>query len=338
MNFRLQPHETMKTKIQPLLVALMTLSAVHHATAQGTAFTYQGQLQNNGSLASGTYDFTFSLYNAAIGGTVIAGPVNTNGVVVTNGLFQVTLDFGATVWNGATNWLQISVETNGSTTVTYLAPLQQITPVPQAIFATTASNLLGTLAVGQLNGTVSLTQLPSTVVTQNEAAVTLGSLTVSGLELPSPILISSDFGSLLYSDESGNFAGGLFSYAGSGSDNTVIGSRAGVSAGSNDTVVGYYAGDGGSYNTAAGWEAMYFASGNYNTAFGYDALHGNVTGTYNICLGVNAGGNYTSTETDNIDIGHTGNAGESKIIHLGNDQTDTYFTGNLHAPGGMILD
>jgi hypothetical protein len=158
------------------------------------------------------------------------------------------------------------------------------------------------------------------------------------LELPSPILITSDFGSLLYSDQSGNFAGGLYSYASSGSDNTVIGSSASVPTGSDDTVVGYYAGDGGSYNTAVGWEAMYFASGNYNTACGYNALHGHVTGTYNIGLGVNAGGNYTSTETDNIDIGYPGNPGESKTIHLGNDQTDTYFTGNLHAPGGMILD
>ena len=31
--------------------------------AQGTAFTYQGQLQNNGSPASGSYAMTFTLFN-----------------------------------------------------------------------------------------------------------------------------------------------------------------------------------------------------------------------------------------------------------------------------------
>src|SRR5271170_3493492 len=103
-----------KIQIQTLLLALMTLGAVHHAAAQGTAFTYQGQLQNNGSPTSGTYDMQFALFNAPSGGSVIAGPIITNGVIVTNGLFMVTLDFGASVWNGATNWLQISVATNGS--------------------------------------------------------------------------------------------------------------------------------------------------------------------------------------------------------------------------------
>ena len=50
----------MKTKIQNLLVALMTLNAVHHAAAQGTAFTYQGQLIQGTNPATGDYDMTFA--------------------------------------------------------------------------------------------------------------------------------------------------------------------------------------------------------------------------------------------------------------------------------------
>ena len=92
----------MKTKIKHLRAraafALAAISALNFqlspASAQGTAFTYQGQLQNNGSPASGTYNLTFSLFNVNTGGTAVAGPVTTNGVIVTNGLFTVMIDFG----------------------------------------------------------------------------------------------------------------------------------------------------------------------------------------------------------------------------------------------------
>src|SRR5208282_3797061 len=61
--------------------------------AQGTAFMYQGQLQNNGSPASGTYNLEFTLFGTNTTGVPIAGPVITNGVIVTNGLFTVLIDF-----------------------------------------------------------------------------------------------------------------------------------------------------------------------------------------------------------------------------------------------------
>ena len=46
-----------------VLAALASLIATTPALAQGTAFTYQGQLQNNGSPASGIYNLTFALFN-----------------------------------------------------------------------------------------------------------------------------------------------------------------------------------------------------------------------------------------------------------------------------------
>ena len=110
----------MQINIQKTCVALalLTLSTLNSqlttARAQGTAFTYQGQLVSGGSPASGTYNLQFSLFNVASGGSAIAGPVTNNAVFVTNGLFTVTIDFGNGVWNGETNWLQIGVETNGS--------------------------------------------------------------------------------------------------------------------------------------------------------------------------------------------------------------------------------
>ncbi len=42
------------------------LATVNLLPAQGTAFTYQGQLNAGGSPASGSYDLTFTLYNLTI--------------------------------------------------------------------------------------------------------------------------------------------------------------------------------------------------------------------------------------------------------------------------------
>jgi trimeric autotransporter adhesin len=120
------------------------LSTVH---AQGTAFTYQGQLQNNGSLASGTYNLTFSLYATNTGGSAVAGPVTNSAVAISNGLFTVTIDFGSSVWNGQTNWLQIGAETNNAISFNPLAPRQQLTPVPYAI---AAESTVGAIPASQL--------------------------------------------------------------------------------------------------------------------------------------------------------------------------------------------
>ncbi|MGO8839215.1 MAG: hypothetical protein ACLQAH_09030 [Limisphaerales bacterium] len=134
------------------------------AFAQGTAFTYQGQLQNNGSPASGTYNLAFSLFNTNTGGVAIAGPVTNNAVNVTNGLFTSLVDFGFGVFTGTSNWLQIAVETNGGSSFTNLSPRQQLTPVPYAIYAEGTSNLLSTLPVAQL---------PGNVITNGQQNVTL---------------------------------------------------------------------------------------------------------------------------------------------------------------------
>src|ERR1039457_2674034 len=104
----------MKTKLIALaLLALTTLnSQLATAFAQGTAFTYQGRLNNSGSSASGSYDLVFTLYNTNASGVAIAGPVTNAAVAVTNGLFTTLVDFGPGVFTGTSNWLQIAVSTN----------------------------------------------------------------------------------------------------------------------------------------------------------------------------------------------------------------------------------
>ena len=84
----------------------------------------------------------------------MAGPVTNNAVAVTNGLFTVLIDFGSGVFTGATNWLQIGVETNGGGSFTTLSPRQQLTPTPYAIFAenVTASGISGTIPAANFGG------------------------------------------------------------------------------------------------------------------------------------------------------------------------------------------
>jgi hypothetical protein len=148
-----------------LVRALVVLSfsvfnpSLSTARAQGAAFTYQGQLQHNGSPATGAYDFTFTLYDTPTGGGAIGAPVTNNSVGVTNGLFTVLLDFGSGAFTGASNWLQIAVATNGSSAFTNLAPRQLLTPAPYAIFAATAGNYNGTVSASQLTGAIPSSQL-----------------------------------------------------------------------------------------------------------------------------------------------------------------------------------
>lgn len=107
-------------------------------SAQGTAFTYQGRLNDSGSAAAGSYDLRFSIYDVA--SNLEAGPVTNLATGVSNGLFTVSLDFGAGVFTGAPLWLQIDARTNGATAFTTLSPRQALEASPYAI---TAGNLVG---------------------------------------------------------------------------------------------------------------------------------------------------------------------------------------------------
>jgi len=128
-------------------------AAAERAQAQGTAFTYQGQLTLNGGPANGNFDFKFDSWNAASGGGVIGQPVTNTMVAVSNGLFITVIDFGAGGFTGATNWLRIQVRTNGGGAFNALSPRQELTPTPYAIYAETANaaGLSGTIPAGNLN-------------------------------------------------------------------------------------------------------------------------------------------------------------------------------------------
>lgn len=169
------------------MLAVSFFCLISSAEAQGTAFTYQGELTDGGNLAAGNYDLTFALYNPA---TLLlaAGPVTNSAVAVTNGLFTTLLNFGPNVFTGTNYLLQIGVRTNGSTGVfTALSPRQSLTPAPYAIFANTASNLSGTLPSSQLSGSLPSSQISGTysgaVIFSNSANTFIGTFSGTGSSL-----------------------------------------------------------------------------------------------------------------------------------------------------------
>jgi hypothetical protein len=109
--------------------------------AQSTAFTYGGRLSDGTNAANGTYDFKFTLFSTNADGVAVAGPVTNASVVVNDGLFNATVDFGAGVFTGPDRWLEIGVRgENSSAAHTVLSPRQRVTATPYAI---TAGNLGG---------------------------------------------------------------------------------------------------------------------------------------------------------------------------------------------------
>ena len=139
-----------KLKLQLLILALLILAGFAHA--QGTAIGYQGRLNDASTPATGLYDFTFNVFDVEAAGAALAGIVALDAVPVTNGVFNVSLDFGPDIFTGPARWLEITVRTNGVGVPSLLAPRTLLLPTPYAIFAGKAGGVVsGTVTADQLN-------------------------------------------------------------------------------------------------------------------------------------------------------------------------------------------
>jgi len=125
-----------------LAVALSAVVFTAATNAQPSVLTYQGQFAENGVPANGIYDFVFTLHDSSSGPTVVGGPLTNNAILVSNGLFTVTLDFGTGVFDGAERWLEIGAAANGGGAFTTLSPRQALTSTPYALHAGNAANLM----------------------------------------------------------------------------------------------------------------------------------------------------------------------------------------------------
>ena len=288
-------------------IACLLLGAVATAVAQGTAFTYQGRLNDGGVARSGTYDLQFTLYNStSVPGTVVAGPVFATGVPVTNGLFTVTLDFGSGVFLGQALWLDIGVRTNGGGSFVTLSPRQALTSAPYAAFALNTpanarNNVTGSYgAIGGGTGN-SVTNLYATVGGGNA-----------------------------------NIAGGWDSSVGGGQFNQAIAFSATVAGGYLNVATNSYATVGGGFNNAAGGNSATVAGGYENSSTGSDAFvgggNGNVSSGNSSTIGGGSANNATGIAS--TVAGGTGNNATNLYATVGGGAFNT--SGGVAAtiPGG----
>ena len=348
----------MKNRIR-ILFAILALSTINHplstALAQGTAFTYQGQLQSSGSPANGTYNLQFLLYTNSAGGTPIAGPVAENNVTVNNGLFTVVIDFGSSVWNGETNWLEIDAEPSGGGSFTALSPRQQLTPVPYSIYAITAGGLPGLSVQTGANGAPNVIggSTINYVAAGVEGAAIGGGGTTNFNSAGFSNSVTASFGAV--GGGFGNTAGGELAAVGGGAENSASGAGAfvggggydGIGFGGNQAIGGASFVGGGGQNVASGFHAA-VVGGSYNTATapgafigggGYDGISFNGNQAYGDASVIGGGfGNYAYYPYSTVGGGYENVAsGEGATIGGGGNDGQGGLLGNEAAGDASFI-
>lgn len=118
-----------------LFVSLLLFAGSAPADPMGSAFTYQGQLTDAGSPASGAYDFQFALFASAAGGNAV-DTVSVDDLAVSGGLINASLDFTDAPYDGQALWLEVRVRAGTSSgSYTTLTPRQALNATPFAMYA-----------------------------------------------------------------------------------------------------------------------------------------------------------------------------------------------------------
>lgn len=264
----------------------------------GSAFGYQGRLDVDGVPADGTYDFLFTLHDAADAGTTIAGPLLREGVSVTSGIFTVALDFGSSALNGQSRFLAVEARASGEATFASLGARQELTPAPYALFATDGN-------FWKLNGNSGTTPGTNFLGTTDNTAFELKVNGQRALRIEpgsSPNIVAG-----APSNSAAGVIGAVIAGGGGSLNNTRnrIFSNFGVIGGGDlNTIDGPFGSvAGGTLNTA--FEAGAVSGGTGNVAADYAAVGGgysnNAAGDYSTIAG--GQGNITSPEITHEAIG-----------------------------------
>ncbi len=169
-------------------VFLVLAAPLRAETPLGTVFTYQGRLTDGGGPANGVYDLQFTLFSAETEGTQVGPILTAAGLTVTDGLFTVPLDFGASAFVGNGRWLEIAVRPASGGSFTALAPRQALTATPNALWSRTAASAatvsgLVNVANGGTGASLTTTGGPGQYVKQTNpgAALTVGTIPAADL-------------------------------------------------------------------------------------------------------------------------------------------------------------
>lgn len=123
------------------------------ATVTSTSFLFQGKLNNGAAPVNGVCDLVFTLFDALQGGARIGDQITRPSLAVVDGIFQVSLDYGATAFQGE-RWLEISVRCPAGTGFfAVLAPRQPVQAVPIAITAANGPDGFTVFGDAWINGT-----------------------------------------------------------------------------------------------------------------------------------------------------------------------------------------
>ncbi len=211
--------------------------------ATGSSFTYQGRLVKSGQPVNGICALNLSLWDAASSG----GLLNVNAlpsVPITNGLFTVQIDFGASPFIGEARWIETAVQCPADAGYVPLSPRTRLTAAPYALYA------LNNWALGGNSGTGG----NGFVGTNDNTALTIGVNGAGALRIyPNAI--------------SPNLAGG---YSGNHVTPTIYGATiaGGGSILNENRVLNHYGTVGGGLNNLADGYAATIAGGYSNTVSG----------------------------------------------------------------------
>jgi hypothetical protein len=144
-------------------LATTLAAAAAPALAQGTALTYQGELQSSGLPVNSAADFEFSLFTALTGGTQVGPTITRSGVSVSSGLFTTAVDFGVNAYtSNQTLFLQVAVRNPaGSGSFVTLGSRQLLTPTPFSL-ATRGINVNAAGDIALLTGANRTITVPNT--------------------------------------------------------------------------------------------------------------------------------------------------------------------------------
>jgi hypothetical protein len=141
----------MKTRFcfLPRVLVLMIAFTAQVVFAQSNSFTYQGRLIDGGTPANGNYDLQFALWDSASGGSQVGSNLIVNSVAVSNGVFALTLDFGANSFPGVSQVTSTPYAVRSASA----ASADNATNATNATTATNATQLGGVAAsqYGQTN-------------------------------------------------------------------------------------------------------------------------------------------------------------------------------------------
>ncbi len=265
-----------------LFLALFACSA-RESCAQTTEFTYQGSLKDSGTTATGNFDFEFKLFDLVSGGNQQGSTIQRLNVAVANGIFTVSLDFGAGTLPGADRFLDIAVRTTGGGAFTALSPRQKVNSAPYSVKSLNTSTADTATNAAQLGGVAANQYVVTTDPRMTDARPpTAGSADYIQNQNAAP-QSSSNF------NISGTGTANLFSAA---AQYNIGANRILGNPGSNNLFAGVGAGNAHSTGTGNSFFGRIAGdattTGSSNAFFGSSTGNNNVSGFANTLLGTNA--------------------------------------------------